>query len=308
MKSVIECVANFSEGLDRSVLDRIVTAIRAVSGVHVLDLQMDADHNRSVVTFVGTKDTIGEAALRGIGKAVELIDLNKHSGKHPRIGAADVVPFVPICGASLEDCVSIAHQVGRETFRRFGVPVYLYEAAAKDPERVRLETIRRGSFEGLRSEIEKNPKRVPDFGPPRLHPTAGATVVGARGILIAYNILLNTSDVNIARKIARTIRESDGGLRHVKALGIYLSSKNQAQVSMNLTSLEDTPLHTVFDQVRLEAERYGIKIVSSELVGLIPRRALEQVAASYLQLENFGSESVLETQIEKVLHKSDDSV
>jgi glutamate formiminotransferase len=205
-------------------LDAIVTAIRSVEAVHVLDLQMDVDHHRSVVTFVGSRENIGEAALRAIGKAVELIDLNRHSGKHPRIGAADVVPFVPLGHVTLEECVTIAHHVGEQAWRRFQIPIYFYEAAAKHPDRIRLENIRRGQFEGLRQDLESGRDRLPDFGT-QLHPTAGATAVGARNLLIAYNINLNTPDIRVARAIARTIRESSGGLPHVKALGIELKAR-----------------------------------------------------------------------------------
>jgi len=301
MKTLVECVANFSEGRDLKVLDGIVSAIRSVEAVHVLDLQMDVDHHRSVVTFVGSKDSIGEAALRAIGKAVELIDLNRHSGKHPRIGAADVVPFVPLSHVSLQDCVSIAHYVGEQAWLRFQVPVYFYEAAAKHADRVRLENIRRGQFEGLRRDLASTSGRQPDVGTAQLHPSAGATAVGARNVLIAYNINLDTSDVRIARAIAKTIRESNGGLPHVKALGIELGARNQAQVSMNLTAFEKTPMHQVFEQVRLEAKKHGVGIAGSQLIGLVPRKALETAAAHYLEIEDFESDNVLENRLERLL-------
>ena len=301
MKTLVECVANFSEGRDLKVLDAIVSAIRSTEGVHVLDLQMDVDHHRSVVTFVGSKGSVGEAALRAIGKAAELIDLNRHSGKHPRIGAADVVPFVPLRHVTLQDCVSIAHYVGEQAWLRFQVPVYFYEAAAKHADRVRLENIRRGQFEGLRQELASGSRRRPDFGTAQLHPSAGATAVGARNLLIAYNINLDTPDVRVARAIAKTIRESNGGLPHVKALGIELKARNQAQVSMNLTAFEKTPMHQVFEQVRLEAKKHGVGIAGSQLIGLVPRKALETAAAHYLEIEDFESDNVLENRLEKLL-------
>ena len=301
MKTLVECVANFSEGRDLKVLDAIVSAVRSVEAVHVLDLQMDVDHHRSVVTFVGSKENIGEAALRAIGKAAELIDLNRHSGKHPRIGAADVVPFVPLGHVTLQDCVSIAHHVGEQAWLRFQVPVYFYEAAAKHADRVRLENVRRGQFEGLRDELASGSSRLPDFGTAKLHPSAGATAIGARNMLIAYNINLDTPDVRVARAIAKTIRESNGGLPHVKALGIELKARNQAQVSMNLTEFEKTPMHQVFEQVRLEAKKHGVGIAGSQLIGLVPRKALEAAAAHYLEIEDFELDNVLENRLERLL-------
>ena len=301
MKTLVECVANFSEGRDLKVLNEIVSAIRSVEAIHVLDLQMDVDHHRSVITFVGSKESIGEAALRSIGKAAELIDLNHHSGKHPRIGAADVVPFVPLSHVTLQDCVAIAHYVGEQAWLRFQVPVYFYEAAAKHADRVRLENVRRGQFEGLREELASSSSRLPDFGTGKLHPSAGATAVGARNMLIAYNINLDTPDVRVARAIAKTIRESSGGLPHVKALGIEIKARNQAQVSMNLTAFEKTPMHQVFEQVRLEAKKHGVRIAGSQLVGLVPRKALESAAAHYLEIEDFESDNVLENRLERLV-------
>jgi glutamate formiminotransferase / formiminotetrahydrofolate cyclodeaminase len=300
MKRLVECVANFSEGRDLKVLDAIVTAIRSAEAVQVLDLQMDVDHHRSVVTFVGPTESIGEASLRAIGKAAELIDLNRHSGKHPRIGAADVIPFVPLRHVTLKDCVAIAHYVGEQAWHRFQVPTYFYEAAAKRPDRIRLEHIRRGQFEGLRQDLESGCDRLPDFGT-KLHPTAGATAVGARNLLIAYNINLNTPDVRVARAIARAIRESNGGLPHVKALGIELKARNQAQVSMNLTAFEKTPMHQVFEQVRREAKKHGVEITGSQLVGLVPRKALEAAASHYLEIEDFESDDVLENRLVRLV-------
>jgi glutamate formiminotransferase len=304
MKSIVECVPNFSEGRDRSVVDQIVAAIQSVPGLVVMDIEMDADHHRSVVTFVGEKERVGEGALRAMGKAAELIDLNRHTGAHPRIGATDVVPFIPVNNATIDECVAIARQVGEEAARRFSIPIYLYEAAATRPERVQLENIRRGQFEGLRQEVETSPDRLPDFGRPAIHPTAGATVVGARKFLIAYNINLNSSDVGIARRIAKAVRFSSGGLRYVKAMGVELKARNQAQVSMNLTDFEQTPLHLAFEVVKREAGRYGVSIAGSEIVGLVPKKALEMSAEYYLQIENLRPELVFENRLNSILEGS----
>ena len=296
--TLVECVPNFSEGRDAAKVDAIVEAMK-VPGVYMLDREMDADHNRCVITLVGDRDAIEEAAIRGVGKAAELIDLTKHLGAHPRMGAADVVPFIPIDGVTLEDCVAIAKRVGAEISRRFAIPVYLYEAAATSPERQNLENIRRGQFEGIREEIATNPARKPDFGEPRVHSTAGATVVGARKALIAYNVFLNTPDVDIAKKVAKAVRFSSGGLRFVKGAGFLV--RGLAQVSMNLTDFEQTPIHRVFEFVKREAARYGVAPVSSEIVGLIPKAALEQAAEWFLQVENFDSSLILENRLAGVM-------
>ena len=279
-------------------MDAIVSAMREVPGVYLLDRESDSDHNRSVVTLAGEPEAVAEAALRGVGKAAELIDLTKHSGAHPRMGATDVVPFIPIEGVTIEDCVALAKKVGREIWERYRVPVYFYEAAAQRPERTNLENIRKGQFEGLLAEVPRNIDRAPDIGEQRLHATAGATVVGARKFLIAYNINLNTSDVSIANRIGKNIRFSNGGLRYVKAMGVDLRGRNLAQVSINLTDFEQTPIHRVFEMVKREAERYGISIVGSEIVGLIPKRAIELTADFYLQLENFSPAQVFENRME----------
>ncbi len=294
---LVECVANFSEGRDTGRVDEIVAVMVLAPGVVLLDREMDADHNRCVLTIAGTPEAVAEGAIRGVGKAVELIDLNQHAGVHPRIGAADVVPFVPVEGVTLDECVQLAERVGNELWKRFRVPVYLYEAAAKRPDRINLENIRRGQFEGLREDVKVDPERRPDIGGPELHPTAGATVVGARKFLIAYNINLGTPDIDIAKKIARGIRFSNGGFRYVKAMGVPLKSRNLAQVSMNLTDFEQTPVHRVFEAVRVEAERYGVPVVGSEIVGLIPKKALEMAADFYLRCENFQPGLVLENRI-----------
>jgi glutamate formiminotransferase len=294
MSTLVECVPNFSEGRDKSVVDAIVEAMK-IPGVSLLDREMDSDHNRCVITIVGDREAIAEAAIRGVGKASELIDLTKHQGAHPRIGASDVIPFIPIEGVTIEDCVAIARKVGEEIWKRFNIPVYLYESAATNPDRQNLENIRRGQFEGLREDILVNPARRPDFGDPRCHPTAGATVVGARKALIAYNVFLNTKDVDIAKKIAKAVRYSSGGLRYVKGAGFEV--RGLAQVSMNLTDFEQTPIARVFEFVKREAERYGVQPLSSEIVGLIPKKALEQAAEWFLQVENFDSSMILENRL-----------
>ena len=300
-RQLIECVPNFSEGRDAATIEAITGAVRSVAGVVLLDRESDADHNRSVLTFAGPPEAVLEAAFRAVERAVALIDLNRHQGVHPRIGAADVVPFVPIEGLTLADCVRLAERLGEIIWKRLGVPVYFYEAAARAPARVNLENIRRGQFEGLREEVQTNPERLPDIGEARLHPTAGATVVGVRKFLIAYNINLTTAYVEIAKKIARAIRFSSGGFPFVKAMGVPLPSRNLAQVSMNLTDFEQTPIHRVFEAVRAEAARYGADIASSEIVGLIPRKALEMTAEFYLRCENFRPDLVLENRLEDAL-------
>ena len=297
MKQLIECVPNFSEGRDAAKVDALVAAMSTVAGVAVLDREMDADHNRCVITLAGEPDAVAEAAMRGVGRAVELIDLTKHSGAHPRLGATDVVPFIPVDGVTIEDCVALARRVGREIWERYKVPVYFYEAAALRPHRTNLENIRKGQFEGVREEAQKNPDRAPDVGGPALHPTAGAVVVGARKFLIAYNINLNTHDMTIANKIAKAIRFSSGGLRYAKAMGVDLKARGLAQVSINMTDFEQTPLHRVFEMVEREAKRYGVMPVGSEIVGLVPQKALDMAADFYLQLENFSAAQVLENRL-----------
>ena len=295
--TLVECVPNFSEGRDAAKVEAIIAAMK-LEGVYLLDKEMDADHNRCVITLAGDRDAVAEAAIRGVGKAAELIDLAAHQGAHPRIGAADVVPFIPIEGVTLEDCVAISRHVGAEIWKRHRVPVYLYEAAASRPERQNLENIRRGQFEGLRTEIVTNPDRLPDFGDAALHPRAGATVVGARKPLIAFNVYLSTSDVEIAKKIGKAVRFSSGGLRYVKGMGVLV--RGMAQVSMNLTDFEQTPIARVFEFVKREAARYGVMPVSSEIVGLIPKKALEEAAEWFLQVENFDSSLILENRLAAV--------
>ncbi len=298
MSTLVECVPNFSEGRDPAKVDAIVDAMK-MPGVYLLDRESDLDHNRSVITLVGEREAIQEAVIRGVGKAAEVIDLNAHSGAHPRMGATDVVPFIPIDGVTIEDCVAMANHVGEQIWRRYQIPVYLYESAARIPERQGLENIRRGQFEGIRAEIATNPARRPDFGDPRIHPSAGATVVGARKFLIAYNVFLNTPDVEIAKKIAKAVRFSSGGMRFVKGAGFLV--RGVAQVSMNLTDFEQTPVHRVYEMVKREAARYGVMPLSSEIVGLIPKKALEQAAEWFLQVENFDSSLVLENRLAAVM-------
>src|SRR5262245_20903814 len=260
MERIVECIPNFSEGRRVEVVDSIVAAIKSVQGVVLLDREMDPSHNRSVVTFVGEPEACVEAAVRAVGRAAELIDLTKHQGEHPRMGATDVIPFVPISKVTMDDCVKLAREAGRRIAEQYKIPVYLYEAAATRPDRVNLADIRKGEFEGLRGEIETNPNRKPDFGDAKIHPTAGGTVVGARPALIAYNVNLATSDVSVAKKIAKVIRFAGGGLRYVKALGFELKDRNIVQVSMNMVNFEGTPLFRAFDMVKREAERYGVNV------------------------------------------------
>ena len=301
MKRLIECVPNFSEGRDPAKVDAIIATMSSVAGVYVLDREMDADHNRCVVTLAGEPDAVAEAALLGAGKAQELIDLTKHTGAHPRVGATDVIPFIPIDGVTIEDCVALARRVGSELWSRYRIPVFYYEAAATRPDRTNLENIRRGQFEGLREAMKNDHSRQPDVGEPKVHPTAGVTVVGARKFLIAYNVNLNTPDVGIANKIAKAIRFSSGGFRYVKSMGVELKARNLAQVSINLTDFEQTPMHRVYEMVKREAERHGVMPVGSEIVGLVPKKAIEMAADFFLQLENFSPAQVFENKLQAVL-------
>jgi glutamate formiminotransferase/formiminotetrahydrofolate cyclodeaminase len=294
IEQLVECVPNFSEGRRPEILAAIHESIREVAEVSLLDQHTDADHNRTVFTFVGPPQAVSEAAFAAIRKAAELIDLNQHEGEHPRIGATDVVPFIPISGVSMEDCVELARSLGRRVAKELQIPVYLYEAAATRPDRKNLEDIRRGEYEGLKDSIQQDPDRAPDFGPKKLG-KAGATVIGARPFLIAFNVYLNTEDVEIAIKIARSIRHSSGGLRFVKALGLLVDSR--AQVSMNLTDFTRTPIARVVELIRREAARYGTTVTHSELVGLIPQAALVDAAQWYLQLDEFEPTQILENRL-----------
>lgn len=293
-QKIVECIPNFSEGRRMEAVDAIVAAISATPGAHLLDRTSDSDHNRSVITFVGTPEAVVEAAYAAIAKAAELIDLDVHKGEHPRIGATDVVPFVPISSITMEDCVELARQLGKRVGDMLSIPVYLYEAAATRPDRQNLADIRRGEYEGLKETIASDPDRLPDFGPAKLG-KAGATVVGARAPLIAYNVYLTTDDAGTAKKIARAVRHSSGGLAYVKALGLLVEGR--AQVSMNLTDYTKTPVARVVELVRREALRYGVNIHHTELVGLIPQAALVDAAQWYLQLDQFQPDQVLETRL-----------
>lgn len=294
--AVIECVPNFSEGRRPEVIEAIVAAIQSC-GVTLLSVAPDADHNRTVVTFVGNPEPVAMAAVKGAEAASRLIDLNQHKGNHPRMGAVDVIPFIPISGCDMKDCVEIANRVGEALGTQLGIPVFLYEDAGTRPDRKNLADVRRGEFEGLRERIGQDPDRTPDYGPNAIHPTAGCTAVGARMPLIAYNVNLGTSDIEIAKKIAKAVRGSSGGLVGCKALGIPLAERNQVQVSMNMVNFKDTPLHRAFELIRIEAERYGVPIVGSEIVGLVPMDALVGVARHYLRLEGFKSDQVLEKRL-----------
>jgi len=294
MTQLIECIPNFSEARRPEVIDQIVAAIQSVSDVKLLDHSSDLDHNRTVLTFAGSPAGVEEAAFRAIKTASELIDLNQHTGAHPRIGATDVCPFVPLSGVSMDDCIAIAKRLGQRVGVELNIPVYLYEAAATRPERANLENIRKGQYEGLKVEVESDPNRAPDFGPAQLG-TAGATVIGARNPLIAFNVYLTTDDVSIAKKVAKAIRHSTGGLRYVKGLGLLVDGR--AQVSMNLTNFHETPIARVVETIRREAERYGVAIHHSELVGLISQEALVDAAVWYTQLDQFSPEQILESRL-----------
>jgi glutamate formiminotransferase len=294
--AVIECVPNVSEGRRAEIIDAMAAAVRAVTGVRLLDHSSDASHNRSVFTLAGDAEGVRNAVLALVERAVADIDLRTHRGEHPRLGAVDVVPFVPIEGVTMMECVELARQVGAEIARRFNVPVFLYEDAAANPARKNLEDIRRGEFEGLAAKM-RAPEWTPDFGPATPHPSAGATVVGARMPLIAYNINLATDRLDVAKKIAAAIRQSSGGFRFVKAAGFRLESRGIVQVSMNLTNYEKTPIFRVFETVKREAARYGVAILESEIVGLVPSAALTGAAEFYLQLEGFNADQVLENKL-----------
>lgn len=297
MPAIVECVPNFSEGRRKEVVDKIVYSIRSVPGIKILDVEMDPDHNRSVVTFTGGKENIQEAAFRGARAAAELIDLNVHKGQHPRMGALDVLPFVPLTGVTIEDCVEIANKVGARIAKHLKIPVYLYEAAAKKPERANLENVRRGEFEGLKEAILKDDSRYPDYGPRMLHPTAGATAVGARMPLIAFNVNLATKDIAVAKAIAKKIRASSGGLPKVKALGFELQARGMVQVSMNITDYTVTHISKVFEAIGEEAKAHGVEIAESEIIGLIPLDAVCDLAAKYLKISQFSSNQVLERRV-----------
>ena len=295
MPKLIECVPNFSEGRRPEVIEAIADEVRKIEGVKLLDVKPDASHNRVVVTFVGEPQAVKRAAFNCCKKASELIDMEKHHGEHPRIGATDVIPFIPVKDVTMEECVALANELAAEIADKLEIPVYLYEEAARIPTRRALPDIRRGQYEGLKEEIAK-PERKPDYGPARMHPSAGATVVGARQFLIAYNINLDTDDVSIAKKIANCIREAKGGFKYVRAMGISVNVRGRdvAQVTINMVNYQGTPLFRVFETVKNEAARYGVNVIGSEIIGLTPLQALLDVAEYYLRLDGFERTQVFE--------------
>ena len=293
---IVECVPNFSEGRDLEKIDKIVSAFRAKPGVKLLDYSNDEDHNRLVVTVVGEPEALCEAVIEAVGTAVGLIDLNHHKGQHPRMGAVDVIPFIPIKNVTMEEAVELSKRVGRQVAERFNLPVFLYEKSATAPHRENLATVRKGEFEGMIEKM-KQPEWKPDFGPDERHPSAGVVAIGARMPLVAYNINLSTNNLDIATQIAKNIRHVNGGLRFVKAMGVELKERNITQVSINMTDYSKTALYRAFELTRIEARRYGVTIVGSEIIGLVPMEALIDTASYYLGLENFSMQQVLEARI-----------
>lgn len=293
---IIECVPNFSEGRDLQKIDQIVAPFRAKEGVKLLDYSNDEDHNRLVVTVVGEPEPLKAAVIEAVGVAVRLIDLNKHSGQHPRMGAVDVIPFIPIKNATMEECIELSKEVGAAVAEQYALPVFLYEKSASAPHRENLAAIRKGEFEGMAEKIHQ-PEWHPDFGPADRHATAGTVAIGARMPLVAFNINLNTNSMEIATKIAKNIRHINGGLRFVKAMGVELTERGIVQVSINMTDYTRTALYRAFELVRIEARRYGVSIVGSEIIGLVPMEALIDTASYYLGLENFSMQQVLESRI-----------
>lgn len=296
MRKLVEIVPNISEGRRPEVVSALADLLKGAPGVKLLDVSSDADHNRTVITAVGEPEALVDAMTHFYAKAVSLIDLTGHTGEHPRLGAVDVCPFVPISGVSMDECAELAHELGARVAEALELPVFLYAKAARSPHRERLADIRRGEFEGLAEKMQL-PEWAPDFGPHRPHPTAGATVIGARPFLIAFNINLNTNDLNVAKAVAKAVRASSGGLQNVQGLGLALADRNQVQVSMNLLDFQKTPLHRVYNLVQSEAARYGASVVGSEIVGLVPQEALLEAAAHFLRVENWDSQLVLENRM-----------
>lgn len=296
MTKIVECVPNFSEGRDLDKIGKIVDPFRGKDGVKLLDYSMDADHNRVVVTVAGEPQAVKDAVLEAMGMAIGLIDMTKHRGQHPRMGAIDVVPFIPIKNMSMAEAVTLAKETAKEAALKFNLPVFLYEKAAADPQRENLANIRKGEFEGLAEKI-KLPEWRPDYGPAEVHPTAGASVIGARMPLIAFNVNLNTSNMDIANKIARNVRFSNGGLRYCKAIGIELKERGMVQISMNMTDYTKTALYRSFELIRIEAARYGVTIAGSEIIGLLPMEALIDTAVYYLGVEDFSTDQILENRL-----------
>lgn len=301
MEQLVECVPNFSEGRNRETVEALVAAVKSVPGVFLLDQEMDHDHHRAVLTFAGFPPAVAEAAFQVTRVAKGRIDLRDHHGEHPRVGATDVVPFIPIKGMTMEDCVTLARDVGRRMATELNLPVFLYERAASAEHRRNLENIRKGGLEGLAERMQRDPGWAPDFGPSTLHPTAGATIVGARSPLIAFNVNLQSDDLNLAKTIAKKVRFSSGGLPYVKAMGVELATRRMVQVSMNLTNFEETPVHVAFEAVKREAEERGVQVSGSEVIGLVPAAALLHAAVHCLKLEGFDRSQVLETRLEQVM-------
>jgi glutamate formiminotransferase len=297
MDKIVECVPNFSEGRRTEVIDAIIAEIKAVDGVRFLDHTYDHDHNRAVMTLVGAPEPLKKAVFAAVSKAAELIDMEKHNGEHPRIGATDVIPFIPIKNITIEECVKLAGELGKEIAEKLEIPVYLYEAAATREDRRNLAKVRKGQYEGLKDAIRSDPNRKPDFGPARLHPSAGATVVGARMPLIAYNVNLNTNDIDLAKRIATTIRERDGGFKNVKALGLEIRERGIVQVSMNLTNYQVTPVYQVYDRITELANEAGVEVLESEVIGLIPLSAMVECAQHYLKAKEFKNDQLLEPRV-----------
>ena len=296
MKKIIECVPNFSEGRNQQNIEKIVGSFRGQKGVKLLDYQTDEDHNRMVVTVVGEPQALKTAVIKAMGSAIEVIDMNTHQGQHPRMGAIDVVPFIPIKNVSMKEAISFSREVAQEGAKKFELPVFLYERSASRPERENLANIRKGQFEGMADKI-KQPEWKPDFGPVMLHPTAGTTAIGARMPLVAYNVNLDSDNIDIANDIARKVRHISGGLKYCKGIGIELKDRGVVQVSMNLTDYTQTALYRAFELIKVEARRYGVNVIGSEIVGLVPMEALMDTAAYYLGLESFSMEQVLEARI-----------
>jgi len=296
MNRIIECVPNFSEGRDLGKIEKIVNPFRGKDNVKLLDYKRDEDHNRVVVTVVGEPQAVKDSILEAMGIAIELIDMTKHRGQHPRMGAVDVVPFIPIKNVSMEEAVELAKEVAGEASEKYGLPIFLYEKAAADPQRENLANIRKGEFEGMAEKI-KLPEWKPDYGPAEIHPTAGAAVIGARMPLVAFNVNLNTNRMDIANKIARNVRFLNGGLRYCKAIGIELKDRGMVQISMNMTDYTKTALYRAFELIRIEAARYGVTIAGSEIIGLLPMEALIDTAVYYLGVEDFSMDQILENRL-----------
>ncbi|SJZ69015.1 glutamate formimidoyltransferase [Selenihalanaerobacter shriftii] len=296
MSKILECIPNFSEGRDEEKIEKIVEPFKSTDGVKLLDYSADKDHNRLVVTMIGSPEGLKQSMLEAMEIAIDVIDMNEHTGEHPRMGAVDVVPFTPVRNVTMEEAVEIANEVAKEAAEKFDLPIYLYEDAATCPERENLADIRRGEYEAMKEKVQK-PEWKPDYGSDKVHPTAGATVIGARMPLVAYNVNLDTDDLELANDIARKVRHSGGGLRYCKAIGIDLSERGIVQVSMNMTNYTKTSLYQAFEMIKFEAKRYGVNIIGSELIGLLPAQALFDVAEYYLGVEDFSSEQIMENRL-----------